>query len=429
MNKKIPILCALLLALLPLAAWAGKVEFRDEAAILAPAVRQDIAARFSAFPFSARVITSTASPSRAALESRAASFLTSPDMIVVGIDPAHRYTVVRVGSGLNLEPGTFSQIAVAGNPSFKGGQWGAGIIAIGETAKGKLAISTYLRNTAPPPSFPATQVIVHQPAPPIIQSEAGSGSIGWLLAGMVATLIVICAVGIILARRRHAAKERQERQDRLDAEAERILNAERERASRRAEQVLAPARQPSSPVNPMPSRYDSAPRPATYTPPPRLIVEPAAAPIVQRYRQPPAPVVVSSSPVVVHHDHGSPADGLLTGMLLNEALHDHGHGHRRDDDSDRHVVRERVVEVERPSSSYDAGGASSGWGGSSSDSSSSFSTPASDSDSSSSSSSSYDGGGSSSSWDSGSSSSSSFDSSSDSSSSSSFDSGGGSSDF
>lgn len=428
MNKKIPILCTLLLALLPFAAWAGKVEFRDEAAILGPAVRQDIAARFSAFPFSARVITSTASPSRAALESRAASFLTSPDMIVVGIDPAHRYTVVRVGSGLNLEPGTFSQIAVAGNPSFKSGQWGAGIIAIGETAKGKLAISNYLRNTAPRASLPATQVIVDQPAQSIVQSEAGSGSVGWLLAGMVATLIVICAVGIILARRRHAAKERQERQDRLDAEAERILNAERERASRRAEQVLAPARQPSSPVNPMPSRYDSAPRPATYTPPPRLIVEPAAAPIVQRYRQPPAPVVVSSSPVVVHHDHGSPADGLLTGMLLNEALHDHGHGHRRDDDSDRHVVRERVVEVERPSSSYDSGGASSGWGSSSSDSSdssSSFSTPASDSDSSSSSSSSYDGGGSSSSWDSGSSSSSSFDSSS----SNSFDSGGGSSDF
>ena len=412
MNKKIPILCALLLALLPLAAWAGKVEFRDEAAILAPAVRQDIAARFSAFPFSARVITSTASPSRAALESRAASFLTSPDMIVVGIDPAHRYTVVRVGSGLNLEPGTFSQIAVAGNPSFKGGQWGAGIIAIGETAKGKLAISNYLRNTAPPPSFPATQVIVHQPAQSIVQSEAGSGSVGWLLAGMVATLIVICAVGIILARRRHAAKERQERQDRLDAEAERILSAERD---------------------PMPSRYDSAPRPASYAPAPRLIVEPAAAPIVQRYRQPPAPVVVSSPPVVVHHDHGSPTDGLLTGMLLSEAIHDHSHRHRHDDDSDRHVVRERVVEVERPSSSYDSGGASSGWGGSSSsssDSSSSFSTPASDSGLSSSSSSSYDGGGSSSSWDSGSSSSSSFDSSSsDSSSSSSFDSGGGSSDF
>ena len=112
MNKKIPILCALLLALLPLAAWAGRVEFRDEAAIIAPVIRQDIAARFSAFPFSARVITSTASPSRAALESRAASFLTSPDMIVVGIDPAHRYTVIRVGSGLNLEPGTFSQIGV-----------------------------------------------------------------------------------------------------------------------------------------------------------------------------------------------------------------------------------------------------------------------------------------------------------------------------
>lgn len=379
MNKKIPILCALLLALLPLAAWAGRVEFRDEAAILAPAVRQDIAARFSAFPFSARVITSTASPSRAALESRAASFLTSSDMIVVGIDPAHRYTVVQVGSGLNLEPGTFSQIAVAGNPSFKGGQWGAGIIAIGETAKGKLAISNYLRNTAPPPSFPATQVIVHRPAQPIVQSEAGSGSIGWLLAGMVATLIVICAVGIILARRRHAAKERQEKQDRLDAEAERILSADLARASRRAEQVLAPARQPSSPVNPMPSRYDSAPRPASYAPATRLIVEPAAAPIVQRYRQPQAPVVVSSPPVVVHHDHGSPADGLLTGMLLNEALHDHGHGHRRDDDSDRHVMRERVVEVELPSSSYDIGGASSDWGGSSSDSSDSSSSSSFDS--------------------------------------------------
>ena len=71
------------------------------------------------------------------------------------------------------------------------------IIAIGETAKGKLAISNYLRNTAPQPSFPATQVIVHQPAQSSVQSEAGSGSVGWLLAGMVATLIVICVVGIM----------------------------------------------------------------------------------------------------------------------------------------------------------------------------------------------------------------------------------------
>ena len=418
-RKFIVFLVALFVWSLPLAALAGKVEFRDEAALLSTPMRDSIVTRARRWSFSTRVLVSSSSATRSAFERRAIDALNAADMLVIGIDPVHRYTVVRMGMGLSLEANAYSSIASAGNSSFKDRLWADGIGAIGDKAQSSIAVADYIRNTknmevpARPPVRGLGTQSQDQVRPGQRASDATS-SIGWLLLGLIVTLIVICTVWAIIARRREAATERRARQALIDAEADRILNADRRRESASMERDAAP-------VAPMPSRYQSAPREPSYAPPPRMVAPavvraPAAAPIVQHVYHQPAP---PPAPVVIHQDRN---DGLLTGMLLNEAMHSHHHHDR----SDRHVVveRERVVEVEREpaSSSYDGGGASSSWGTPAPAEETSYSSS---SPSSFESSSSYDGGGSSSSWDSGSSGSS-FDSSS---SSSSFDSGGGSSDF
>lgn len=416
-RKFIVFLVALFGLSLPLAAFAGKVEFRDEAALLSTPMRDSIVTRALRWSFSTRVLVSSSSATRSAFERRAIDALNAADMLVIGIDPVHRYTVVRMGMGLSLETNAYSQIASAGNSSFKDRLWADGIGAIGDKAQSSIAYADYIRNTRsmemparPPVRGLATQSQV--PVRPARSSDAGR-FIDWWLLGLIVSLIIICSVVAIIARRREAAASRRARQALIDAEADRILNADRRRDSISRDEAAAP-------VAPMPSRYQSAPREPSYAAPPRMVAPvvapaPAPAPIVQHVYHQPAP---PPAPVVIHQDR---TDGLITGMLLNEAMHSSHHHHDR---SDRHVVVERVVEVEREpqSRSYDGGGASS-----------SRSTPepaqdtsySSSSSSSFESSSSYDAGGSSSSWDSGSSSSS-FDSSS---SSSSFDSGGGSSDF
>lgn len=400
MSRKPLIFLIALFVCAPLVALAGKVEFRDEAAILPTPLRDSIVTQARQWPFSTRVLTSTASANRGAFERRAMDALNSSDMLVIGIDPAHRYVVIRMGTGLNLEPGGYSRIASAGNDNFKNSRWADGIIAIGQKAQSQVTYSNYIQHSK------SLEVPV-RPPPRIVVHETEGNSIGWLLLGLIVTLIAICSVWAIITRRR-------DRQARIDAEAERILNADRQHANR-------PSVQTNAPASFMPSQYQAAPREPSYAPGPQPIAVPAPTPapastpivrpIVQHVYHQPAPA--PAAPVVIHTDRSN--DGLITGMLLNEAMHSHHHH----DHSDRHVV-ERVVEVEREpaSSRYDAGGSSSSWSAPVEE--SSYSSPAPSFDSSSS----FDAGGSSSSWDSGSSSSS-FDSGS----SSSFDSGGGSSDF
>ena len=415
-RKFIVFLVVLIAWLLPLAAFAGKVEFRDESALLSTPMRDSIVTRARRWSFSTRVLVSSSSATRSAFERRAMDALNTADMLVIGIDPVHRYTVVRVGLGLNLEPNTYSQIASAGNSSFKDRLWADGIGAIGDKAQSSIAYADYIQHTKSMevPARPPVRGLATQSQVPVRSARSSSdagGFIGWWLLGLIVTLIVICSVWAIIARRREAATDRRARQALIDAEADRILNADRRRD-------IASRDEAAAPVAPMPSRYQSAPREPSYVPPPRMvapIVAPAPAPIVQHVYHQPAP---PPAPVVIHQDR---SDGPITGMLLNEAMHSSHHHH---DHSDRHVVMERVVEVEREpaSSRYDGSGASSSWSTSEPAQETSYSSSSSSSFESSSN---YDGGGSSSSWDSGSSSSS-FDSSS---SSSSFDSGGGSSDF
>lgn len=391
-----------------LTASAGTAQFRDEAQILPQTARDQIAASARQWPFDLKVLSSTATSDRGLFERRVSAAVTSPDVVAVGIDPAHRFTVVRVGMGLSLERNNFSQIVAAGNDSFRGARWADGIISIGDTAKRKVELVRYLRDTAKAASRPDRPkvVMVSAPASNYQPSHDQSGStIGWLLGGFIATLIVVCAVGMIIGRRREKLAKKATEEALIERETERIFAADRARESRRIAELTA------APVAPMPDRYESA---ARHTPSSSYVRPAYSAPArVQevRYIQP-----TPQPSTVVVHDRGSGSDGLLTGMLLGEAMHSH---HR--DHSDRHVV-ERVIESEPARSSYDGGGGSSSWGGSPEpETFAPAPEPAAAS---------YDGGGGSSSWDGGSSSSSDSSSSSfDGGSSPSCDSGGGSSDF
>lgn len=407
MKRTAAAIIVLAVLLIPMALFAGTAQFRDEAQILPVTARDQIAAGARLWPFDLKVLASTSTPDRSLFERRVSAAVTSQDVVVVGIDPAHRFTVVRVGTGLVLDPGQLSQIVAAGNESFRGGRWAAGVLAIGDTAKRKVELSRYLRDTARSASRPERPQVVMQPQTNYQAAHDGSGgSIGWLLAGFVATLIVVCAAAMIISRRRERLAKKAAEEALIERETERILAADLQRESRRLADLAA------APAAPMPARYESAPRP-TFEPTYSRPAYSAPAPVREvRYVQP-----ASQPSTVVVHDHGGSADGLLTGVLLGEAMH----SRERHDHSDRHVV-ERVVEREPARSSYDGGGASSSWESSPPpETFTSVPEPAT---------SSYDGGGASSSWDSGSSSSSDSSSSSfDSGSSSSFDGGGGSSDF
>lgn len=122
---------ALLAGLLaPTAALAGNLQVRDPGDALPALEEANLREAARAWPFDARVIVSSEMSSRADFDRYVGAQVSSANMVVVGVDPAHHFTSVHFGTGTRIARERFSAIENTGDGWFRQGQWRGGIEAI-----------------------------------------------------------------------------------------------------------------------------------------------------------------------------------------------------------------------------------------------------------------------------------------------------------
>ncbi len=128
---------ALLAALLiPVTASAGTLQVRDPSDMLTAQDEAGLRDAARAWPFDARVVVTSEMPSRASLDRYVGAQVSEPNMVVVGVDPTHRFTSVHFGTGTRIARDRFSAIENAGDQWFRAGQWRSGVEAIFTSANG-----------------------------------------------------------------------------------------------------------------------------------------------------------------------------------------------------------------------------------------------------------------------------------------------------
>lgn len=132
MTKRSTLLSGALLAalLLPAAASAGDLEIRDPSDMLTPQDEASLRDSARSWSFDSRVVVSSELPSRATFDRYVGQQVASPNMVVVGVDPQHRFTSVHFGTGTRIGRDRFSAIENAGDQWFRMGQWRGGIESI-----------------------------------------------------------------------------------------------------------------------------------------------------------------------------------------------------------------------------------------------------------------------------------------------------------
>lgn len=138
-------------------ALAGTLQLRDGADLFTSDEEAALRASGSRYSFDARVLTDTRSPSRAAFDRQVAAQLSSPGMIVVGVDPVHRWTAVHYGTSTRIATTRFSPIENAGDPLFRNARWSDGVSAILDAAQSSVGTATGSArdvNVVRAPSFP-----------------------------------------------------------------------------------------------------------------------------------------------------------------------------------------------------------------------------------------------------------------------------------
>ncbi len=109
---------------------AGTVQVRDDADVLTPAQETQLRASGARYAFDARVLTDSRFTSRADFDRHVASQVAAPGMVVVGIDPVHRWSSVHFGNGTRIATARFPAIENAGDAYFRGSRWDEGFGAI-----------------------------------------------------------------------------------------------------------------------------------------------------------------------------------------------------------------------------------------------------------------------------------------------------------
>lgn len=307
------------------------VTFRDDAGILN---RQEIQSAAGRYPFNLRVVTNSSAPNRQGFETLAVREIEnqSPNTIVVAVDPVHRYVAVRYGKGVNISTDKWSLIGGAGNTEFKAGNWTAGVLRIADTARQQTS-AIVVQSPAAETRNPVTTTTTVVQTPVYHHNDNHAG--WWVLAGLIAVVAVI----IYFWRRNRKKEEVQQRLlTELSEEVaeKRSLNREVDDWQRRLEgsvtkraSLTTPRSQErSEPVRSRPVYVDPTPR---YVPPPT-------------YYTPPV--------VVTQPSH---SDGLLTGMMLGEMMHNHHDRHVT------HVVEREVIREPEYHHHNDNGGTVSSW--------------------------------------------------------------------
>lgn len=126
----------LALVLVPATALAGTLQIRDPGDVLPVQEEASLREAARAWPFDARLVVTTELSSRADFDRYVGAQVASPNMVVLGIDPAHHRTSVHFGTGTRIARDRFPAIENSGDGSFRQGQWRRGIEAIFSSASG-----------------------------------------------------------------------------------------------------------------------------------------------------------------------------------------------------------------------------------------------------------------------------------------------------
>ncbi|MFO0605545.1 MAG: hypothetical protein U0324_20355 [Polyangiales bacterium] len=114
---------------------AGTVQVRDDADLLTPAQETQLRASGTRYAFDARVLTDSRFSSRADFDRHVAAQLSAGNMVVVGIDPVHRWSSVHFGTATRIAANRFGAVENAGDSYFRGSRWDAGFGAILDAAQ------------------------------------------------------------------------------------------------------------------------------------------------------------------------------------------------------------------------------------------------------------------------------------------------------
>jgi hypothetical protein len=120
---------------------AGTLQLQDTASLFTSADRSQIQAAVARYPFDARVLTTSAYPDQQAFSRFIGGQVNEANEVVIGIDPVHHHTQVHFGTGSHVASGQWTSIERAGNGSFHGGQWAAGVIDILDLASSAVTTS------------------------------------------------------------------------------------------------------------------------------------------------------------------------------------------------------------------------------------------------------------------------------------------------
>jgi hypothetical protein len=130
-------------------AHAGTLRVVDEAHQLAPSQLQELSGVVARAPFDGRLVVTTEYADAQDLARYVHTLVSSPSLVVVGLDPQHRHVQVRFGVESGVPRAQWADIERAGNDAFRRGDWAGGASAIFETAARSAAASPLAKQDEP----------------------------------------------------------------------------------------------------------------------------------------------------------------------------------------------------------------------------------------------------------------------------------------
>lgn len=182
---------ALLLLLLPGLAGAGRLTVEDEAKRLpAEGEPEELRAVAAAAPFDVLVIVTTKRGVEPQFSEYLASRVNGPKMVVLGIDPEHRKTALRYGTGTGLAKADADRALEAAKSRFRRADWFGGAAA----ALGALQRA------------PAAAAVAPGAEEPFLPFEV------WVVLGLgLLLLVVVVAVSLAQSDAKSESQRRHER--------------------------------------------------------------------------------------------------------------------------------------------------------------------------------------------------------------------------
>ena len=121
------------------AAQAGTLHVQDDTHQLSPDGVRQVQRAVGEAPFDGRLLVTGEYPEAEDLSRHVHALVTSPDVVAVGIDPAHRHVQVHFGSGSSIPRSDWTAIERAGNDAREKGDFAGGATAIFTAAGSSVA--------------------------------------------------------------------------------------------------------------------------------------------------------------------------------------------------------------------------------------------------------------------------------------------------